>query len=70
MKRTKQTQAMVDAMNSRLREYHIKDYNDPGFTFLTWLLIEIKGYHGFLYYNPAGRIVPGDSSEADYLQIF
>lgn len=70
MKMTKQVQKMVQEVNERMKEYHIKDESDPVFTTMQWLLLRSNCYHGFNLYTIDGKLSGGNNEEFDHLEFY
>ena len=71
MKRTKQTQIIVDNVNHYLRHNHIKSQGDPVFVVMSHALIEAKCYQGFNYFTADGKLFSGDEDvQFDHLEFY
>lgn len=70
MKRTKQTQTIVNSVNAYLRNNHIKSQGDPVFVVMSHALIEAKCYQGFNYFTTDGRLSGGDNDKFDHLGFY
>jgi len=69
-KMTKQTRAMVEAVNAYLRHNHIKDENDSQFNMMGYLLLRADAYHGFNYFTADGRLSGVDNENFDHLEFY
>ena len=71
MKRTKQTQIIVDNINHYLRHNHIKSQGDPVFVVMSHALIEAKCYQGFNYFTADGKLFSGENEKKfDHLEFY
>lgn len=71
MKRTKQTQTIVDSVNEYLRHNHIKSQGDPVFVVMSHALIEAKCYQGFNYFTADGKLFSGENEKKfDHLEFY
>lgn len=71
MKRTKQTQAIVDSVNEYLRNNHIKSQGDPVFVVITHALIEANCYQGFNFFTADGKLFSGENEKKfDHLEFY
>lgn len=71
MKRTKQTQIIVDNVNHYLRHNHIKSQGDPVFVVMSHALIEAKCYQGFNYFTADGKLFSGENEKKfDHLEFY
>ena len=70
MKRTKQTQTIVNNVNKYLRNNHIKSQGDPVFVVMSHALIEAKCYQGFNYFTTDGRLSGGENEKFDHLKFY
>ena len=69
MKRAKQTQIIVDNINSYLRNNHIKSQGDPVFVVMSHALINANVYQGFNYFTAEGFLSGGDNEKFDHLEF-
>ena len=69
MKRAKQTQIIVDNVNSYLRNNHIKTQGDPVFVVMSHALINANVYQGFNYFTADGFLSGGDNEKFDHLEF-
>lgn len=69
MKRTKQTQAIVDSVNEYLRNNHIKSQGNPVFIVMSNALINANVYQGFNYFTADGFLSGGDNEKFDHLEF-
>ena len=69
MKRTKQTQIIVDNVNEYLRNNHIKTQGDPVFVVMNAALINANVYQGFNYFTANGKLSGGDNEKFDHLEF-
>ena len=69
-KMNSQVKAMVESVNERMRENHIKDTQDVVFTTTCWLLLRAKCYHGYNYFTKDGRLSGGNTESFDHLEIY
>lgn len=70
MKRTKQTQIIVDNVNHYLRQNRVKSQGDPVFVVMSYALIEAKCYQGFNYFTADGRLSGGQNEQFDHLEFY
>lgn len=70
MKMTKQVQKMVQEVNARMREHHIKDESDPVFATMQWLLLRSDCYAGFNYFTENGKLSGGNNEKFDHLEFY
>lgn len=71
MKRTKQTQTIVNSVNEYLRNNHIKTQGDPVFVVMSHALIEAKCYQGFNYFTADGKLFSGENEKKfDHLEFY
>lgn len=70
MKRTKQVEKMVTAVNGVLKENHIKNEDNELFSITCWLLIQAGCYDGFNYYTIEGKLSGGANKQFDHLKIY
>ena len=70
MKRTKQTQIIVDNVNSYLRHNHVKSQSDPVFVVMSHALINGNVYQGFNYYTVNGKLSGGQNEQFDHLEFY
>lgn len=71
MKRTKQTQTIVNSVNEYLRNNHVKSQGDPVFVVMSHALIEAKCYQGFNYFTADGKLFSGENEkEFDHLEFY
>lgn len=72
MKRTKQTQKIVNAINEYLRNNHIKSQGDPVFVVITHALINANAYQGFNYFTADGKLFSGENENEkfDHLEFY
>lgn len=68
MKRTKQTEIIIETVNAYLKNNHIQDISDPAFSTLTHALILAKTYRGYNLYTAEGKLSGGVNT--DYIQIY
>lgn len=69
MKRTKQTQAIVDSVNEYLRNNHVKKEDDPVFVVFGIALINANVYQGYNYFTAEGFLSGGDNDKFDHLEF-
>lgn len=69
MKRAKQTQIIVDNINSYLHNNHIKSQGDPVFVVMSHALINANVYQGFNYFTAEGFLSGGDNEKFDHLEF-
>lgn len=69
MKRTKQTQAIVDSVNEYLRNNHIKSQGNPVFVVMSHALINANVYQGFNYFTTEGFLSGGDNEKFNHLEF-
>lgn len=69
-KMTKQVREMVESVNQRMREFHIKDEQDPIFNATIWLLLQAHCYRGFNYFTADGNLSGGDNEKFDHLELY
>lgn len=75
MKRTKQAEKMIDAVNEYLRKNNIKSQNDCVFAVFSYALLEANIYNGFNYYKHKEingekvLVLAGTSDKYDCLQF-
>lgn len=69
-KMTKQTVAMVNAVNSYLRNNHIKSEDDFQFHMMGYLLLRADAYHGFNYFTADGKLSGGNNENFDHLEYY
>ena len=70
MKRTKQTQIIVDNVNHYLRNNHIKSQGDPVFVIMSHALINANVYQGFNYFTADGKLSGGQNEQFDHLEFY
>lgn len=70
MKRTKQTQIIVDNVNSYLRHNHIKSQGDSVFVVTLHALINANVYQGFNYFTADGKLSGGQNEQFDHLEFY
>lgn len=70
MKRTKQTQAIVDSVNEYLQNNHVKTESDPVFVVMQHALINANVYQGFNYFTAEGFLSGGDNNKFDHLEFY
>lgn len=70
MKRTKQTQAIVDSVNKYLQNNHVKTESDPVFVVMQHALINANVYQGFNYFTAEGFLSGGDNNKFDHLEFY
>lgn len=70
MKRTKQTQTIVDSVNEYLRNNHVKSRSDPVFVVMSYALIKAKCYQGFNYFTADGKLFSGENEKFDHLEFY
>lgn len=71
MKRTKQTQAIVDSVNEYLRNNHVKSQGDPVFVVMSHALIKAKCYQGFNFFTADGKLFSGENEKKfDHLEFY
>ncbi len=68
MKRTQQTQKIIDHINEYLRLNHVNNEYDLVFAVITDALLKEKIYNGFNYYLSNGTLA--GSTKCDYIQIW
>ena len=69
MKRTEQTQKIVDSVNEYLRNNHVKRKDDPVFVVMSIALIEANVYRGFNYFTAEGFLSGGDNEKFDHIEF-
>lgn len=69
MKMTKQTKAMVNAVNMYLKNNHIKTGIDTTFAVTSFALINAGCYAGFNYFTEDGRLSDGPNEDFDHLEF-
>lgn len=67
---TKQVKEMVEAVNHRMRVFHIKNELDPIFDATIWLLLQAHCYNGFNYFTVDGKLSGGDNEKFDHLELY
>lgn len=71
MKRTKQTQTIVDNVNEYLRNNHVKSQGDPVFVVITHALIKANCYQGFNFFTADGKLFSGENEKKfDHLEFY
>lgn len=70
MRRTKQTQAIVDSVNEYLRNNHVKKKDDPVFVIINTALIKANAYQGYNYFTAEGYLFSGDNDKYDHLEFY
>lgn len=69
MKRTKQTQIIINSVNEYLRNNHIKTQGDPVFVVIADALINANVYRGYNYFTAEGFLSGGDNEKFDHLEF-
>lgn len=69
MKRTKQTQTIVDSVNEYLRNNHVKSQGNSVFVVMSHALINANVYRGFNYFTAKGFLSGGDNEKFDHLEF-
>lgn len=70
MKRAKQTQTIVDNVNSYLRNNHIKSQGNPVFVVMSHALINANVYQGFNYFTADGKLSGSDNDKFDHFEFY
>lgn len=70
MKMTRQTKAMVNAVNTYLRNNRIKDEANLVFSVTTFALLNADCYAGFNYFTADGRLSGGENEKFDHLEFY
>lgn len=70
MKRTEQTQKIVDSVNEYLRNNHVKTESNPVFVIMNAALIEANVYQGYNYFTAEGYLSGGDNDKFDHLEFY
>lgn len=69
MKRTKQTQVIMNNVNNYLRNNHVKSQGDPVFVVMSHALINANIYQGFNYFTADGKLSGGENEKFDHLEF-
>ena len=69
MKMTKQTKAMINAVNVHLRNNHIKDEANPIFAVTMFALLNADCYQGFNYFTKDSQLSGGPNEKFDHLEF-
>lgn len=69
MKRTKQTQKMIDYVNMYLEKNHITDDFDDVFLIFSNALVSADAYNGHVYISKSGRLCAYNADDIDHIKL-
>lgn len=70
MRRTKQTQKMIDYVNMYLKKNHITDDFDDVFLIFSNALVNADVYNGHQYINKSGFPCAYNADDVDHIKLF